>query len=118
PTHEPGAYDLIASILHHAHALLPLHSFPTRRSSDLCQPPFPNLLMRQNILSQKGIKISFYVNAESVHMKRRRETRLIFQRYRFRSEEHTSELQSRFDLVCRLLLDKKERRHRSASQNT
>src|SRR5699024_11732400 len=25
----------------------------------------------------------------------------------FRSEEHTSELQSRFDLVCRLLLDKK-----------
>src|SRR5699024_11220603 len=26
-----------------------------------------------------------------------------------RSEEHTSELQSRFDLVCRLLLDKKNR---------
>src|SRR5699024_12072499 len=25
-----------------------------------------------------------------------------------RSEEHTSELQSRFDLVCRLLLDKKK----------
>src|SRR5699024_12753591 len=26
----------------------------------------------------------------------------------FRSEEHTSELQSRFDLVCRLLLDNKK----------
>src|SRR5699024_12091419 len=26
---------------------------------------------------------------------------------RLRSEEHTSELQSRFDLVCRLLLDKR-----------
>src|SRR5438067_5691646 len=26
-----------------------------------------------------------------------------------RSEEHTSELQSRFDLVCRLLLEKKNR---------
>src|SRR6266513_2766313 len=26
-----------------------------------------------------------------------------------RSEEHTSELQSRFDFVCRLLLDKKKR---------
>src|SRR5699024_12422392 len=26
-----------------------------------------------------------------------------------RSEEHTSELQSRFDLVCRLLLEKKKR---------
>src|SRR5699024_11620992 len=27
---------------------------------------------------------------------------------RIRSEEHTSELQSRFDLVCRLLLEKKK----------
>src|SRR5207249_6437810 len=27
-----------------------------------------------------------------------------------RSEEHTSELQSRFDLVCRLLLEKKKRK--------
>src|SRR5207249_10485455 len=27
-----------------------------------------------------------------------------------RSEEHTSELQSRFDLVCRLLLEKKKER--------
>src|SRR5207249_8088282 len=30
-----------------------------------------------------------------------------------RSEEHTSELQSRFDLVCRLLLDKKKQLHES-----
>src|SRR5699024_12089039 len=29
-----------------------------------------------------------------------------------RSEEHTSELQSRFDLVCRLLLEKKKKRKR------
>src|SRR5699024_12425347 len=28
----------------------------------------------------------------------------------YRSEEHTSELQSRFDLVCRLLLEKKKRK--------
>src|SRR5699024_11343414 len=28
-------------------------------------------------------------------------------KYKIRSEEHTSELQSRFDLVCRLLLEKK-----------
>src|SRR5699024_11361220 len=28
----------------------------------------------------------------------------------FRSEEHTSELQSRFDLVCRLLLEKNNKR--------
>src|SRR5207249_8978404 len=31
-----------------------------------------------------------------------------------RSEEHTSELQSRFDLVCRLLLEKKKTRICSA----
>src|SRR5437868_13256171 len=32
---------------------------------------------------------------------------------RARSEEHTSELQSRFDLVCRLLLEKKNRSNRT-----
>src|SRR5690349_24161267 len=30
---------------------------------------------------------------------------------RLRSEEHTSELQSRRDLVCRLLLEKKKNKH-------
>src|SRR5699024_12691094 len=30
----------------------------------------------------------------------------------FRSEEHTSELQSRFDLVCRLLLEKKKKKNK------
>src|SRR5699024_11479840 len=30
-----------------------------------------------------------------------------------RSEEHTSELQSRFELVCRLLLEKKKQSYRS-----
>src|SRR2546428_9208681 len=33
----------------------------------------------------------------------------------WRSEEHTSELQSRSDLVCRLLLEKKKKRHYNAS---
>src|SRR3989442_8979731 len=31
------------------------------------------------------------------------------EQYRFRSEEHTSELQSRPHLVCRLLLEKKKK---------
>src|SRR5699024_12701090 len=35
-----------------------------------------------------------------------------------RSEEHTSELQSRFDLVCRLLLEKKNRQSRRRSPTT
>src|SRR5256885_2977479 len=34
-----------------------------------------------------------------------------------RSEEHTSELQSPCNLVCRLLLEKKKKRQRSASTN-
>src|SRR5699024_11375891 len=33
-----------------------------------------------------------------------------------RSEEHTSELQSRFDLVCRLLLEKKKQEKISTAQ--
>src|SRR5207249_12266184 len=33
-----------------------------------------------------------------------------------RSEEHTSELQSRFDLVCRLLLEKKKKKKPSAAK--
>src|SRR5699024_12779613 len=35
--------------------------------------------------------------------------RLLKLREKMRSEEHTSELQSRFDLVCRLLLEKKKK---------
>src|SRR5207249_11007237 len=34
------------------------------------------------------------------------------ERDRPRSEEHTSELQSRFDLVCRLLLEKKKKQNK------
>src|SRR2546421_9412594 len=36
------------------------------------------------------------------------------QRPEVRSEEHTSELQSRSDLVCRLLLEKKKNRNEKA----
>src|SRR5437868_11021673 len=35
-----------------------------------------------------------------------------------RSEEHTSELQSRFDLVCRLLLEKKKPTHSVSKART
>src|SRR5207249_8623671 len=35
----------------------------------------------------------------------------------FRSEEHTSELQSRFDLVCRLLLEKKKQKTKANNTN-
>src|SRR5437868_12003026 len=35
-----------------------------------------------------------------------------------RSEEHTSELQSRFDLVCRLLLEKKKKNNFSSRSHS
>src|SRR5438105_5634853 len=35
-----------------------------------------------------------------------------------RSEEHTSELQSRVDLVCRLLLEKKKKKNRTTNTKT
>src|SRR2546422_6378831 len=46
--------------------------------------------------------------------------RLVAERKRnkgLRSEEHTSELQSRLHLVCRLLLEKKKKRQKTSSRN-
>src|SRR2546422_3248033 len=39
------------------------------------------------------------------------------QRQQCRSEEHTSELQSRLHLVCRLLLEKKKKKKKKTSTN-
>src|SRR5699024_12214566 len=48
-----------------------------------------------------------YVPAQNLHM-----TLAFIGEYNDpRSEEHTSELQSRFDLVCRLLLEKKKKKY-------
>src|SRR5438132_2813245 len=64
-----------------------LHSFPTRRSSDL-------LTGRAGPCSRSSS---------------RRSSRWASSRSARRSEEHTSELQSHSDLVCRLLLEKKKK---------
>src|SRR5438067_5280571 len=58
-----------------------LHSFPTRRSSDLAT--------RVQIDAQHPAALG----PKHLHGQKR-------------SEEHTSELQSRFEVVCRLLLEK------------
>src|SRR5947207_7496343 len=42
----------------------------------------------------------------------------IFKKYVIRSEEHTSELQSHSDLVCRLLLEKKNNTQNQLENNT
>src|SRR5206468_11037265 len=43
--------------------------------------------------------------------------KLEFERAADRSEEHTSELQSRSDLVCRLLLEKKKKIHQQTNHD-
>src|SRR5438874_7331627 len=71
-----------------------LHSFPTRRSSDLPQAG-ATFVERAVVLVVIEVAVALQ-QAEAARPQ-----------LRSRSEEHTSELQSRRDLVCRLLLEKK-----------
>src|SRR5699024_12721734 len=92
---------------------LDLHSFPTRRSSDLAtdKPNFRKV-HTDPIPTLGGLAIfcSFLIGllilqpASKYHLSIICGATVIL----VRSEEHTSELQSRFDLVCRLLLEKKK----------
>src|SRR5207249_12222935 len=89
-----------------AHPHLP--SFPTRRSSDLLDQPTAGEIVID------GTPIS-RMSDDEITIFRRRRIGFVFQFFNLlptysdpRSEEHTSELQSRFDLVCRLLLEKKK----------
>src|SRR5205809_5863015 len=68
-----------------------LHSFPTRRSSDLATA---TICCRSTPSADPGPRRSSTIPTP---IRARR------------SEEHTSELQSRLHLVCRLLLEKKKK---------
>src|SRR5207237_5009616 len=86
-----------------------LHSFPTRRSSDLRACPGAH---RQKLFA-RGSCARAAAGADRAFG--------IDQRFRAagdqrgvvesRSEEHTSELQSHLNLVCRLLLEKKKQKN-------
>src|SRR5262249_60743317 len=91
---------------HHRH----LHSFPTLRSSDLdymtpgfavCPHTAPASLRRRLQTLRLLLRLP---GAEA-----RAQVEALLER----SEEHTSELQSLTNLVCRLLLAKKKTEHRS-----
>src|SRR5699024_11949748 len=96
-----------------AHCALP--SFPTRRSSDLFTRAEEDTWVRRMLARLAASDRRRSPDGEE--LTRRAET-LARQYLDERSEEHTSELQSRFELVCRLLLAKKKptRHNRSKHQ--
>src|SRR5438270_11687409 len=81
-----------------------LHSFPTRRSSDL--PSVPTRAARRVRSSAVGPDSAAAWRVPHRATPAATRARNGFQR--MRSEEHTSELQSQSNLVCRLLLEKKK----------
>src|SRR5206468_11619069 len=87
-----------------------LHSFPTRRSSDLraTSKHFP---AADTGLFPPWTRLGFRRSPRHKPSERsRRRHRQGEPEFAYRSEEHTSELQSRSDLVCRLLLEKKKKK--------
>src|SRR5690606_39773566 len=95
----------------------PLHSFPTRRSSDLIQTS-----TRERVdvapacgeLTRAQFAIAGKTGRETILRRAIRDVDYDIAlidtapELQLRSEEHTSELQSRENLVCRLLLEKKK----------
>src|SRR5439155_22011138 len=79
-----------------------LHSFPTRRSSDL---GIENRTTNCATLGLAGQVPTFVQNVTATDINAAIAS--CGQNQVVRSEEHTSELQSRGHLVCRLLLEKK-----------
>src|SRR5699024_12832658 len=91
-----------------------LYSFPTRRSSDLFYF-FLRKVFSKNIDHKLELILTLFFHS---HLNPSQEKSTLPKKIlgslplkpgiSYRSEEHTSELQSRFDLVCRLLLEKKK----------
>src|SRR5437660_6890794 len=81
-----------------------LHSFPTRRSSDLFILSAGDLDGMDETRCVTSTASAKNANSRWVDISDR-----TFSFRGWRSEEHTSELQSRGHLVCRLLLEKKKK---------
>src|SRR5207253_10854817 len=91
--------------------------FPTRRSSDLRRHSdngrdgrVPNRRNPSAVPAVCRSASAFPQAAAQPHGRTRRGRSASWSRGDWRSEEHTSELQSRGHLVCRLLLEKKKQR--------
>src|SRR5437868_14263294 len=72
-------------------------------------PPRSTLFPYTTLFRSRQVRARFSGADEVIHGDRiLRVRKFDIDERRSRSEEHTSELQSRFDLVCRLLLEKKK----------
>src|SRR5207247_10342803 len=91
--------------LHDALPISKLFSFPGMRQAE-------NLILANGLMGRDDLGLpvvkfepfvlyNFSESASHIHS--------IWGEFQSRSEEHTSELQSRVDLVCRLLLEKKKK---------
>src|SRR5688500_19362055 len=94
--------------IHRSDPLRHLRSFPTRRSSDLNSSPPGRLLIADVAISVLGQR-AFTATPCSRNSSAIPSTHMLMPYFDIvRSEEHTSELQSPCNLVCRLLLEKKK----------
>src|SRR5699024_12633352 len=95
-------------------SLLSLSPFPAFFFLLLPLPPRPTLfpyttLFRSDLLFGAGFAVLAIASAMApASLARPATSPVVLLGLVLRSEEHTSELQSRFDLVCRLLLEKKK----------
>src|SRR5687768_17651059 len=88
-----------------------LHSIPTRRSSDL-GGKLKSCLYR--VAEDADHRFALYVNSSlGGHNTPSEELTYSAKRWSARSEEHTSELQSRLHPLCRLRLEKKKYKHKN-----
>src|SRR5438067_8013436 len=75
----------------------------------LRRPPRSTLFPYTTLFRSEGAERAFrHLRVLDLHGERILASDIALFRAKLRSEEHTSELQSRFDLVCRLLLEKKK----------
>src|SRR5690606_41446169 len=110
---------VILCVLFHCYDHHPyLHSFPTRRSSDLPHTLTDGLdfstLRPSNFAEYRGNGDTLLSTGGAPLLVLEERTDgpvLLFLFNPRRSEEHTSELQSRENLVCRLLLEKRNQIH-------
>src|SRR5207237_10326019 len=91
-----------------------LHSFPTRRSSDLVLDP-DRMLIIDLFPCEDGEAQERRMLPEVIPAARERDLWIADRNPQVRSEEHTSELQSHLNLVCRLLLEKKKKRNQKVT---